>query len=272
MLNKDFHLTFCEGLFRVLDMLYIIEDTDDICVKYNVENRRLDYYIRVDEYRRILADNLQSELNPICRVDYSWIGFNAGGMFRVKEVKDGTKVNSRIKLYIVIYPTVEVSKNIIKNRIHKLYTDRDICSENSLMGTTYKKVCSDIEKTLTEKEFVVSYKSKEGRVCKDVIYSYTSDEAYYKFYKKYSQYKENVDFFDLEIFEQGNFDDMVIEPEPKMVYSESLDEDVIAGFTIEDEEEGTMHYTWHDEDCVYYWDDSDESFYMEVPKGAKLDY
>lgn len=369
------HLAFCRGFFKLLDIGYFFDDVSDITVQYNHDKSRLDYYLRVDEYNKGFAENLCHEIGGLCRVGHEWVGFNAGGRFTLKDIKDGTKAHNEVKLYLVIYLIEKIPANVLKNKSNKMYGSFD---EDSPFGVVYNNVIKDINNILTQKEFVVSYKSKEGSICKDVIYAYTPDEAYSKFCRKYPQYKEKLengsnvkrildiynrkgmldeetslksnhnikgydpictiyiqyevsfdeypvlkgysvhddgnhtseclcashisnydlhefmeginivnlegmlktypnivyDDFDYEIidiFEQGNFDDMVIEPEPKMVYSESLDEDVIAGFTIEDEEEGTMHYSWHDEDCVYYWDDSDESFYMEVPKGAKLD-
>lgn len=32
------------------------------------------------------------------------------------------------------------------------------------------------------------------------------------------------------------------------------------------------HYTWNDEDCLYYSDDVDGGCYSDVPRGAELDY
>lgn len=64
----------------------------------------------------------------------------------------------------------------------------------------------------------------------------------------------------------------------KMVYSDSLCKMVVAGFTRQRIYFGNdgitkckpIHYTWDDSDCVYYNDDTDNDFYMEVPKnGAK---
>lgn len=52
----------------------------------------------------------------------------------------------------------------------------------------------------------------------------------------------------------------------KQIYSESLDEMVISGFTFEGE-----HYTWHDDDCLYWSDDTDEELFVDVPAGAVLD-
>lgn len=50
----------------------------------------------------------------------------------------------------------------------------------------------------------------------------------------------------------------------KMVYSNSLDEMVIAKFyTLTGEE-----YEWNDEDCLYYNVGSDEDWFMEVPNNA----
>lgn len=63
------------------------------------------------------------------------------------------------------------------------------------------------------------------------------------------------------------------------IYSESLDEMVENGFSMVAVLFGDngykvckpIHYTWSDEDCVYYNDGVDDDFYMEIPKcvGAK---
>lgn len=47
------------------------------------------------------------------------------------------------------------------------------------------------------------------------------------------------------------------------IYSDSLDEMVLKGFTYKGK-----HYTWNDPDCVYYQDDVDDEWYDEVPEGA----
>lgn len=52
----------------------------------------------------------------------------------------------------------------------------------------------------------------------------------------------------------------------KMIYSDSLDEMVIFGFSIHG-----VHYTWNDDDCVYWSDMTDDDYYMEVPKNAIID-
>ncbi len=54
--------------------------------------------------------------------------------------------------------------------------------------------------------------------------------------------------------------------EPHYVYSDSLGEMVVKGFSYKGN-----HYTWNDFDCVYYADDSDECYYMDIPKGAIAD-
>lgn len=54
--------------------------------------------------------------------------------------------------------------------------------------------------------------------------------------------------------------------ENKMVWSDSLVEMVHVGFTI-----GKKHYSWNDEDCVYYWDEADDDYYMEAPDNADFD-
>lgn len=50
----------------------------------------------------------------------------------------------------------------------------------------------------------------------------------------------------------------------KCVFSDSLNEYVVYGFQV-----GLHHYTWNDDDCVYYRDDSDESWYSELPKESE---
>ena len=51
-----------------------------------------------------------------------------------------------------------------------------------------------------------------------------------------------------------------------MIWSESQERMVNKGFTL-----NGRHYTWNDADEVYYRDDTDDTCYMEIPKGAKLD-
>ena len=51
----------------------------------------------------------------------------------------------------------------------------------------------------------------------------------------------------------------------KMIYSNSLEDMVISGFTWD-----KHHYTWNDEDCLFYRDD-DEDYFMCVPDDAIID-
>lgn len=57
----------------------------------------------------------------------------------------------------------------------------------------------------------------------------------------------------------------------KMVYSDSLDRMVISGFTMKLKRGGYTHYTWSDEDCVYWNDDIDGRYREEVPDNAIID-
>ena len=54
-----------------------------------------------------------------------------------------------------------------------------------------------------------------------------------------------------------------------MIYSDTLDEMIIKGFYIKNNEE-YRHYSWNDLDCVYWSDDVDDRFYYEVPQNAIL--
>lgn len=53
------------------------------------------------------------------------------------------------------------------------------------------------------------------------------------------------------------------------IYSDSLCQMVQRGFTrVKIRENGkkySKHYSWNDSDCVYYNDDVDDDFYMEIP-------
>ncbi len=57
----------------------------------------------------------------------------------------------------------------------------------------------------------------------------------------------------------------------KMIYSDSLNEMVVYGFRMKLKRGGYTHYTWSDADCVYWNDDVDDKYYMEVPKNAIID-
>ena len=52
----------------------------------------------------------------------------------------------------------------------------------------------------------------------------------------------------------------------RMIYSDSLNEMIIKGFTYK-----SKHYTWNDLDCVYYCDNVDDTYFFEVPINAKID-
>lgn len=53
-----------------------------------------------------------------------------------------------------------------------------------------------------------------------------------------------------------------------MIYSDSLGEMVIKGFYKKMRNGDYRHYTWNDEDCVYYADDRDDLIYLDVPRNA----
>lgn len=61
-----------------------------------------------------------------------------------------------------------------------------------------------------------------------------------------------------------------------MIYSDSLNIMVVSGFMLYKvvfSDSGYQifkrgHYTWNDRDCLYYSDDTDESFFNTVPKNG----
>lgn len=52
----------------------------------------------------------------------------------------------------------------------------------------------------------------------------------------------------------------------KKIWSESQESMVVKGFTYRGK-----HYTWNDMDEVYYLDEADDSYFMEIPDGAEVD-
>lgn len=55
------------------------------------------------------------------------------------------------------------------------------------------------------------------------------------------------------------------------IYSDSLDTMVVRGFTIHWKKYGDEHYTWSDDDCLYWSDDRDDYCYADVPEKADID-
>lgn len=53
-----------------------------------------------------------------------------------------------------------------------------------------------------------------------------------------------------------------------MIYSDYLGEMVIKGFYIKKRNGNFRHYTWNDDDLVYYDDDVDDLYYYEIPNNA----
>lgn len=49
----------------------------------------------------------------------------------------------------------------------------------------------------------------------------------------------------------------------KHIYSNSLNCMVVKEFIYKGK-----HYTWNDTDCLYYWNESDETWLEEIPDGA----
>lgn len=52
----------------------------------------------------------------------------------------------------------------------------------------------------------------------------------------------------------------------KTIYSDYLEKKIPVGFTVD-----TVHYSWCEEDLVYWNDETEEDYYMEVPTNADLD-
>ena len=53
-----------------------------------------------------------------------------------------------------------------------------------------------------------------------------------------------------------------------MIYSDSLGGMIIKGFYMKKKNGEYRHYTWSNEDCVYWADDVDDRYYFEIPKNA----
>lgn len=121
-------------------------------------------------------------------------------------------------------------------------------------------------------DYVIFYRSANYEVKCDIIRAGSVDGACEKFKKKYINYKEGVDFTFLSVKKQGDDYKLQDIEKPKMVYSDSLDRLVIYGFWVDDDGcSEKIHYTWNDDDCVYYSDVEDGEFYSDVPRGAELD-
>lgn len=122
-------------------------------------------------------------------------------------------------------------------------------------------------------DYVIYYRSASDEINCDVIRAGSVDNAFEKFKKKYPKYKEGVDYTFLSAKKNG--DDCMLEDigMPKRVWSNSLEKNVVYGFYVEEDGGSDMtHYTWNDEDCLYYSDDVDGDCYSDVPRGAELDY
>lgn len=52
------------------------------------------------------------------------------------------------------------------------------------------------------------------------------------------------------------------------IYSENLDKIIVEYFYVRSKTYGYKKYVWNDEDLLYYWEEADDDFYMEVPRHA----
>lgn len=62
----------------------------------------------------------------------------------------------------------------------------------------------------------------------------------------------------------------IITVENNMVYSDYLGEMIIKGFYMKKKNGEYTHYTWNEDDFVYWNDEVDDSYYYEVPQNAIL--
>lgn len=217
MIGKDVNLVFVEGLFKLLNHYYLIDDISDIIVQYNrnseddFKDMRIEYLLKVLKADEDFASRLCRELNSLCKIGYMWLNGS----------------------YLAIYIDEDVSAKALRRRIHKYYDFKEPMS--SIYISSYKSVVSQIENLIIDKQYCISYMSKKsGRVNKSVVYALSPNEAYDKFVKLFKDNKY-VDFSSIEVHD-NNFIDCIDEPEPKMVWSNSLDKQVIAGFTLETDE------------------------------------
>lgn len=248
MVSKKTALLCAYSLCVNLQKNFYFESVDDVSMSFKKKGILYNFNVKPTECNKRFIVELKHCLLISARTEVELISLNN---------EEGTEGVISLLQTILSGAEDELSLHVNKRtKLEGIYSD------------LYVKLSNYIEDSYID--FVITYQSSNGENHKEVFEAITADDAFDLFRNKYKKYKEGVDYTFVYAFAQGNVK-VEYEPEPKMVYSDSLDEDVIAGFTIEDEEEGTMHYSWHDEDCVYYWDDSDESFYMEVPKGAVVD-
>lgn len=122
-------------------------------------------------------------------------------------------------------------------------------------------------------DYVIFYRSASYEIKCDIIRAGSVDSACEKFKKKYVNYREGVDFTFLSVKKQEDDYKLQDIEEPRMVYSNSLGRHVVYGFWVDDDGcFDKIHYTWNDDDCLYYSDIEDGEFYSDVPRGAELDF
>ena len=278
VLSKDTYLLCVRYFLSRLQEGYSLSSVDDISVSLN--GGILIYNIKVDiddcdnNWATSLMEKVRIYFSRVS-LNHHWVGIKVidgnADMFinHIRYTKSYIK-STFSEVSLVLTQTADTVDDVdLNKRVTKL-----LVGKRPLEGLYYE-LYNSLAYTISSyfKEYVISYKGGDGNTHKDVVEGISSDDAFDVFRRKYKAYKEGVDYTFIEAFKQGDFNDVteILDPEPKMIWSDSLDENVVAGFTIEDEVDGTKHYTWNDDDCVYYWDEADDDYYMEVPMGAKVD-
>lgn len=248
MVKKKTALLCAYSLCVKLQERFVLESIDDVSMVFRKNDTLYRFRIKPNDYNRGFIIGLIHCLLISHRIE----------VHEVKSPEDDDKKDV-VSLSQIVLSGAEAGLPLHVNKRTKL---------EGIYSDLYDKLSNYIEDSYTD--FVITYQSSNGENHKEVFEAITADDAFDLFRNKYKKYKEGVDYTFVDAFAQGKFK-VEYEPEPKMVWSDSLDEEVIAGFSIEDDEEGTKHYTWNDDDCVYYWDEADDDYYMEVPNGAVVD-
>lgn len=248
MVRKKTALLCAYSLCVNLQKNFYLESVDDVSMSFKKKGILYNFNVKPTECNKRFIVELKHCLLISARIEVELIS-----------LKDKEGTGGVISLLQTVLSGAEDGLSLHVNKRTKL---------EGIYFDLYDKLSNYIEDSYID--FVITYQSSNGENHKEVFEAVTADDAFDLFRSKYKKYKEGVDYTFVDAFAQGNVK-VEYEPEPKMIWSDSLDEKVISGFIVVTDMGGKKHYSWNDDDCVYYWDAADDDYYMEVPKGAILD-
>lgn len=130
-----------------------------------------------------------------------------------------------------------------------------------------RKLTVHASSIMNSKEYVIHYTvGDDPRYQVEVISADSAEEAEELFQSNHNDEDVSVIWINEQIDSS-----LIAEIDPSSefnyIWSDYLEDMVVSGFYVKENNEW-KHYTWNEEDCLYYWDEADDDWYDEMPNNA----